>query len=172
MKKIPVFIVLPILLLAANLSYSQQPGEKKGWPSYERYAFITSCIREARANMSEDSARFYCYCMQEKVELKYPNIELAAKITEAEMESAVWQTDIKSCLGGFWGTEEREAFLSNCIETAEKGGSGTEKAKNYCNCMLFKIETRYPNPLNATDLTPEKLSSPEWKKIIQGCMDF
>lgn len=172
MRKILRFSFLPILLFAANLSYSQQTGEKKGWPSYERYAFITSCTREARISMSEDTARFYCYCMQEKVEVKYPTIELASKITEAEMQSAVWQADIKSCLGGFWGTAERAAFLSNCIESAEKAGTSSEKAKNYCSCMLFKVEARYPNPFDAADLTPEKLNSPEWKKVIQGCVDF
>ena len=121
--------------------------------------------------MSEDSARFYCYCLQEKVERKYPTIEEASKISGNDMQSPEWQRDIKSCLGGTWGSKERSGFLSNCIVSA-KDGVGEGKAKTYCECMLFKIEIRYPDPADADKLTAEKLSSPEWKKILQGCLDF
>ena len=72
--------------------------------------------------MSEDSARFYCYCMQEKIESKYPTVEVASKITEEDMNSAAWQKDIKGCLGGTWGSDEREAFISSCIESAVNTG--------------------------------------------------
>jgi|CXWL01.1.fsa_nt_gi hypothetical protein len=171
MKKI-LFTPLFIFVLFVCNSFGQEAGEKKGWPSSERYAFISECIKEAKVSLSEDSARFYCYCMQERVEKKYPTIEEAAKITEADMQSEAWQKDIKSCLGGFWGTAEREEFLSNCISSAQKGEISGEKAKTYCECMLYKIEIEFPNPVDAGNLTPEKLSSPEWKKIIQGCLDF
>lgn len=171
MKKL-LYTHLVISLLFISKSFSQQAGEKKGWPSIERYSFISECIKEAKSGMSEDSARFYCYCMQERVETKYPTIEQAAKITEADMQSEAWQKDIKSCLGGFWGTSEREAFLTECMETAKKAVVSEEKSKTYCECMLFKVEIKYPNPIDAGILTPEKLNSPEWKKIIKGCLDF
>ena len=122
--------------------------------------------------MNEDSARFYCYCMQKKIETNYPAIDEVVKITEADMESAGWKQDIKNCLGGFWGTKERDAFLSNCIASAEKGGLSEVKSKNYCECMLFKIENKFPNPADAKKLTPELLATPDWKKIIQSCLDF
>ena len=171
MKKI-LYLYLVLSVLFAGSSYGQQTGEKKGWPSEERHSFITSCIKEAKLNLSGDSARFYCYCMQDRVEKKYPTIEEAGKITEADMQSEEWQKDIKGCLTGFWGTSEREAFLTECMESAKKGDVSEAKTKTYCECMLYKIEIKYPNPLDAGELTPEKLNSPEWKKIIKGCLDF
>jgi hypothetical protein len=170
MKKI-LLTCLVSFLFSYN-SVAQQTGEKKGWPSVERYAFITECIREAKGGMSEDSARFYCYCMQYGVEKKYPAIEEASKIKEGDMQSEAWQKDIKGCLGGFWGTAERETFLSNCIESVIKGGKDGVTAKSYCECMSFKVEIKYPNPADVKELTAEKLNTPEWKKNIQECLDF
>jgi hypothetical protein len=66
-------ILIPYLLFSAffiNKAFTQETEEKKGWPSAERNDFIIECIKSAKVNMSEDSARFYCYCMQEKVEKK------------------------------------------------------------------------------------------------------
>jgi hypothetical protein len=166
---------LPFLLAANFISlsvFAQQAGENKGWPSAERYSFISSCINTAKSSMSEDSARFYCYCMQEKVEIKYPTIEIAATITEDDMNSPAWQKDIKVCLAGFWSTEERETFLSNCKSSATAGGISEERSKSYCECMLYKVEVRFPNPLDAEKLTPEVLATPEWKKILKGCLEF
>ncbi len=171
MKKL-LFAHLVISLLFINKSFAQEAGERKGWPSIERYSFISECIREAKAGYSEDTARFYCYCMQERVETKYPGIEEAAKISEADMQSETWKKDIRSCLGGFWGTSEREAFLTECMGSAQKAGVSEEKSKTYCECMLYKVEIKFPNPIDAGELTEEKLNSPEWKKIIQGCLDF
>jgi hypothetical protein len=170
MKKI-LLAPLAISLLFVSKTFAQETGEKKGWPSAERYGFISECIKEAKAGMSEDTARFYCYCMQEGVEKKYSVIEDAAKITEADMRSEEWQKAIRSCLGGFWGTAEREAFLTECMASSPSTVPAN-KSKTYCECMLFKVEMRYPNPLEAVELTAEKLNSPEWKKIMQGCLDF
>jgi hypothetical protein len=171
MKKI-LFINLVLWVLFIGNSNGQQTEKKKGWPPIERHGFITFCINEAKLNMSEDSARFYCYCMQDKVEKKYPALAEAGKITEADMQTTAWQKDIKGCLNGFWNTAEREAFLTECMESAKKGGSSEENAKTSCECMLYKIEIKYPNPLDAGGFTPEKLNSPERKKIIKGCRDF
>ena len=121
--------------------------------------------------MSEDSARFYCYCMEEKVEKKYPNIQDAAKLTKEDMESPEWKKEINSCLQGTWGSKDRNDFVSSCVESA-KAGVGAEKAKTYCECMLFKIEQQYPNPNDATKLTAEDLQTPKWKAIAKGCLDF
>ena len=92
-----------VAILFFSKSIARQSGEKKGWPSVERHAFITECVATAKVNLSEDSARFYCYCMQEKVEKKYPTIEEASKISGNDMQSPEWQRDIKSCLAGPWG---------------------------------------------------------------------
>ena len=169
-------IIIPYLLFFAlfiNKASTQEAGETKGWPTAERSAFIIECIKSAKVNMSEDSARFYCYCMQEKVEKKYPAIDDAAKISDADMRTPEWQKEIKSCLTGIsaWSAKDRSDFLSECIVSAKAGMSG-EKAKNYCECMMFNVEKKYPDPADAGTLTKEDLQSPEWKRIIQSCLDF
>ncbi len=171
MKKLLLFTPVIFLFLSVKI-FAQKDGEKKGWPSGERSAFITECIKSAKAGMSEDSARSYCYCMQFKVEAKYPTIEEAAKITEQDMESPEWKKDIKNCLSvGSWSSKDHAEFLSNCIGSA-KDAMGEEKANTYCECMMSKVESKYPNPADAGNLTKEKLNSPEWKKIIKECLDF
>lgn len=122
--------------------------------------------------MSVDTARFYCYCMVFRMEEQYPTIEEAAAITEDKLQSPEWQKEIQACLQGYWSTKDRTDFLTDCINAA-KEGLGDEKAKNYCECMLYKVEVKYPDSSTvAEELTEEKLKSPEWKKIIQSCLDF
>lgn len=166
-------ILISLLLICfATLTLTAQTGEKKGWPSAERYAFITECMKSAQKGMSEDTARFYCYCMIFKMEVKYPTIEEAAAITADTLATPEWQKDIQACLQGYWNSKDRNDFLKDCISSA-KDGLGEEKAKNYCECMLYKVEVMYPDSGKATEeLTEEKLNTPDWKKIIQSCLEF
>ena len=120
--------------------------------------------------MSKDSARYYCYCMQEKVEQKYPTVADVAKLTEEEMESDEWQREITACLYGYWSTSQRSEFMRDCTEAAKS--IGETKAKNYCECMMFQIEKRYPSFDEANKLTEKDFASPMWKKIIQASLDF
>jgi len=169
MKKIFFFSLLFSVLCSATLF--AQPGENKGWPSAERYSFLNECIKTASAAMSGDSARFYCYCMQEKVEKKYPDVKDAAKLSQDDMQTPEWKKEINNCLGGTWSSKDRSDFLTNCVASA-KDGIGAEKAKTYCECMLFKIEQRYPSSDDAAKLTAEDLQTPAWKIIAKGCLDF
>ncbi len=170
MNKIPILLLTYLLLCTGNIW--AQPGEQKGWPSKERHAFITSCIQEAAKGMSEDTARFYCYCMQANVEAAYPTVEEAEKIQDTLFTNPEWQKKINVCLTGFWNSPDRSTFLTECINSS-KAGLGVEKAKSYCECMLYKVEVMYPRSADAaTALTAEKLASPEWKKYIRSCLDF
>src|SRR5687767_4901523 len=149
----------------------QTTGEKKGWPSSERNAFITECIGTAKKNMSADSARFYCYCMQEKIEAKYPDTADANKITETELSSPEWVKEIRSCIGGTWTKIDHEEFVTSCVNSA-KASLGETKAKSYCECMMFKIEKIYPNANDAGKLSAEDFKTEHWQKLIKGCLDF
>jgi len=43
----------------------------------------------------------------------------------------------------------------------------------YCYCMLYTVEVMFPDAsAMAEQITKEKINSPEWKKIIQSCLDF
>lgn len=165
-------LLLPCLLVLF-VNHDVFAQEKKGWPSSERFAFISECMKTARVSLSEDSARFYCYCMQEKLELKYPAIADAAKITATDLATPEWKKEIRDCRVaiGQWLPKDRSDFLTDCIDAA-KASLGEVKAKSYCECMLFKTEQKYPDPADAGAITEADLQTPAWKKMIKDCADF
>ena len=168
MKKIT--LLLAILTSFSTLAYSQT-GEKKSWPAVERVAFIRECIKSAKVNMGIDTARFYCYCMLEKVEIKYPDPEKSAKeLTAEKLSTPEWQAEIRACLKGYWSTRDREDFLTSCIDAANS--MGADNAKNYCECMLFNMERKYPDSEKAGEITEEEMKKPEWQKLIKNCLNF
>ena len=108
--------------------------------------------------------------MQEKMEAKYPDTLEAGKITSQELSTPEWKKEINACLYGSWSKKDRDEFVNSCAEQAK--GLGTEKAKNYCECMQFKMEKIYPNVNDAAKLTGDDLKSEYWQKIIKNCLDF
>lgn len=120
--------------------------------------------------MSADTAKFYCYCMQEKVEQMYPDTTDANRLTTQELSKPEWKKNINACLSGTWPSTERDAFLKSCIEQAHN--LGEQKARNYCECMLYKMEKLYPNVEDASKVKPEDLKSEAWQKILKWCLNF
>ena len=163
-------IHLLVILFCISLQTQAQSGETKGWPSVERVSFIRECVKAASKNMGIDTARFYCYCMQEKVEAKYPTVEESSKLTAEMLSTDEWLKEVKACLKGFWNSKDRNEFLTNCISAAKS--LGEEKATKYCECMLFKVEKKYPNSADAAEITEEVMNKPEWQKMIKGCLSF
>lgn len=172
MKKLLLFLLL-LSIFCSNSSLAQDSTATKGWTSTDRSDFIGDCIKTAKVNLGEDSARTYCYCMQEKLEKKYPIAADAAKVTAADMSTPEWKKEIKDCLTitSTWPSQERNNFLTTCINSAQ-AGLGEQKAKSYCECMLYKIEKKYPSPAEAATITAEVMASPEFKKMVQDCLAF
>ena len=50
-----------------------------------------------------------------------------------------------------WSKEERDSFSTNCVGGAT-ATMGADKAKSYCDCMLGKIESKYPKAADAGSL--------------------
>ena len=50
-----------------------------------------------------------------------------------------------------WTQEDKTQFLGGCLKGAIKD-MGESKAKPYCNCLLEKIVTKYPNAKDAAYL--------------------
>lgn len=121
--------------------------------------------------MSSDSARDYCHCMQAKLEKKFPDvldIEKGLDLNSPEMKS-----NIQDCLksGSTWTAKDRTDFLNECVGAA-RASLGEDKAKRYCACSLYKIERKYPDPAQAAEITEEVMASPDFKKMIQACLEF
>lgn len=57
-----------------------------------------------------------------------------------------------------WASSEKEMFMGTCVDKA-KAGMGETQAKNYCSCMLGKIEEMYPNATDATNLDQAKMTT-------------
>jgi len=112
--------------------------------------------------------------MQEKIEKKYPLSAQLAKVTAEDLSTPEWKKEINDCLSvnSTWTAGERSEFISQCIGSAKAGGLGEQKAKNYCECMLYKIEKKYPSSAQAVTITAETMKSPEFKKWIQDCLAF
>jgi hypothetical protein len=145
---------------------------KKSWSLADRTEFISACVNTAKTSMGTDSARYYCYCMQSKVEAKFSDPREADKLTAADFNTVEWQKEIKACLsGGVWTKKEREEFISSCINSAKENGQTETKAKNYCECTQFKVEKRYPNTTDLDKITEEELKSDFWAKLMASCLD-
>lgn len=166
MKKIATLFSILFIVIC---SFSQT-NQKKEWSSATRQDFIRECIKNATAALSADTARFYCYCMQEKMEAKYPDTLEAAKVTAEELAKPEWKKEIAECLYGSWSKKDRNEFINSCREQAKSLGS--ERAKNYCECMQFKMEKIFPDVNDAAKLTGEDLKSEYWQKIIKNCLNF
>lgn len=52
-----------------------------------------------------------------------------------------------------WDSTNRNSFLFECMEGTKNENMTEEAGWKYCNCMLRKIEQRYPIPDSANVLT-------------------
>jgi hypothetical protein len=52
-----------------------------------------------------------------------------------------------------WDSTNRNSFLFECMEGTKRENMSEEAGWKYCNCMLRKIEQRYPIPDSANVLT-------------------
>lgn len=70
--------------------------------------------------------------------------------------------------GGKWGSAEEEAFSTNCVSSAVSSGLARSRAQNYCDCMLQKIERKYPNPADAVELDENSSLMKQWAEDCIG----
>jgi len=174
MKK-NIFLSITILCFCISSVWSQDNATdsvKKSWSPADRSEFISACVNTAKTSMGIDSARYYCHCMQSRVEAKFPDPVEADKLTASDFNTVEWQKEIKACLsGGTWTKKEKEEFISSCINSARENGLSETKAKNYCECTQFKVEKRYPNTADLDKITEEDLKSDFWTKLMAGCRE-
>lgn len=68
------------------------------WSKEDQEIFSDRCADEAeKKGMDIFGAAFYCDCMQEKMEERYPDPADAEKLTESDMKSPEIQQLIKYC---------------------------------------------------------------------------
>jgi hypothetical protein len=65
-----------------------------------------------------------------------------------------------------WTKQERETFLSNCFDEAALGMSDSS-AKEYCQCVLEKIQERYPKASDAVEMNKDEIT-----EFATECVDM
>lgn len=72
--------------------------------------------------------------------------------------------------GSGWPQSERDAFISSCVSNAMKKGQSRSVSQSYCDCMLNKMESLYPDINEAANLSDEEVD-----RIIarykDGCLE-
>lgn len=66
-----------------------------------------------------------------------------------------------------WSTTDVNAFLKSCVREAANGGMEKGMAQTYCNCMLRKLSTQYPDIKDAEKLDME---SPSLQAMAKTCL--
>lgn len=64
-----------------------------------------------------------------------------------------------------WSKAERDAFRENCVVNS-KAELGEERSVLYCECMLEKVEARYPNVNDAG-----KITLPDTREMAKECFE-
>lgn len=158
--------ILPILILLL-FTFTGLPAQNN-WTKQDKDDFISSCVNSAKS-MGKDSADRYCNCMMKVMIVKYPKMEEMAKLTEKDFDTPAMKAEIKKCLTMRWPEVDRKRFVDGCIGTA-KEHLGEAKAKQYCECMLGKMEVKFEKAEDADKLTEADLKNPEWMKLMKGCV--
>lgn len=63
-----------------------------------------------------------------------------------------------------WSEGERKIYLESCEKSAANS-LGAEKAKEYCNCTLEKMEAKYPDSKDVSKVTAEEIN-----QMAEECM--
>lgn len=69
--------------------------------------------------------------------------------------------------GANWSSADINSFSTECVNAAVKKGLEKSKAQTYCNCMLRKLTTKYPDVADAAKIDME---SPSMKTMVNDCL--
>ena len=152
---------------------AQENVSKAGWSMSDRKDFFYACEEEASHVFSRDTARYYCFCMQESMESRFPNIADASKVNADDLKSPEMEAAARDCITGKWPTAEKEAFMKDCVQSAFENLKDTAKAGVYCSCMMFKLEKKYPDINELLSIFNDTfMESDFFKEILKNCLEY
>lgn len=67
-----------------------------------------------------------------------------------------------------WSQEDKDNYMHTCMEGLNAADEMGGKPKAYCDCMLEKITTKYPNVNDMMENMEQVLKDPE----LQQCKEF
>jgi len=140
------------LILLFILVSSCDPG--KGWTENNLQSFINTCIEENRVSIGEEKVKQYCQCMQDSVKAQYPNYRDVEKLTMSRNQEIS-----NNCLPKGWSADEKTMFMKSCADTRQEMGDTPDQARIYCDCMMRKIQDKYPDITKAGSIPNEEMRS-------------
>jgi len=161
-------------------NYNNSNNSNSGsWSKTYRDKFIEGCVTKASEKVSQSEAYSYCSCMATKVEAKYPNENTVDNsLTSADIETmrtgclpntstqnnpSYDQSNNSNNSNNYhntssWSVADQNEFMDNCTPGASKtlGASG---GNSYCDCMLKKLMSEYPNSKDVGNVSKEHMSA-------------
>jgi hypothetical protein len=67
-----------------------------------------------------------------------------------------------------WPQKDRDDFIGSCVDKAYESSGDRALSENYCECMLGKIEQKYPNIEDAKKLTDTDINA-LLTEYAEGC---
>jgi hypothetical protein len=162
----------------ADENKTTENSGNSSWTETDRNKLLRECVESFDASQG-DIANKICPCMLGKLEKEFTSYkEAETKGGEAASnrialqckEEVVGNTDnTNNTVASNWPQSEKDSFISNCVTNAMAKGRSRPASQNYCECMLNKMETLFPDINDAAKLTDEDIKSPEMKKLIDDC---
>jgi type III secretory pathway component EscV len=68
-----------------------------------------------------------------------------------------------------WPQKDRDDFMSSCVREAVKNNNDEPLSQRYCQCMLEKMEAKYPDVNRAAQLTDQEIAD-VMMEYRDGCL--
>lgn len=126
-----------------------------------------------------ETGKVICPCLIEKFTKLYSSYAEMDRKTSYEEGKKLGQqcraevegntnTNISAAAG--WPQSERDGFISSCVTNAMKQGRSRAVSQSYCDCMLDKMESLYPDINEAAKLTDAQVDR-IIAKYRDGCLE-
>jgi hypothetical protein len=157
-----------------------------GWAEKDRSKFLADCMTGFEKD--QGTGKKICSCVLGKIENKYSSLEEADRrggeaegkkmgmecaeemnISTNQKTNTDEEDNNKDYAGSGWPESEIQAFVTNCVKTAQKKGMEYLDAQSYCDCMQYKLEKIYPN-INDSRLRNLNMESPSIKRMVESCL--
>ena len=171
MKRVVLLLSAIIFFFGCNNTGGGRGGS---WTDADRSEMTNSCIQSGAATMGIERAKTYCTCMQQKMEVRFPDPKDAAKVNNETMKTPEMQAMVRACLKldsnkpAPWTEEQFQKYLEKCTAGQNTQGMTEDQAITYCGCMTRKVAVKYTYEV-AARMTPADFQTEEWKTAASDC---
>jgi hypothetical protein len=173
--------------LGADSKEKEDKEDKEKTTDFASSGWSSSDIRKYNELCDEsfkdkgEIGKYMCGCLLEKFQKMYSSYAEMDRSTSYDEGKKLgtecrkeWEAKGNSnsgiSSGNGWPQSERDGFINSCVTNAMKKGQTRSISQSYCDCMLNKMESLYPDINDAA-----RLSEDEVDRIIarykDGCLE-